>query len=177
MLDPDQAKPKRPGTVIAVMGKRKITTGDLAFEINQLPPYVKTQLQDKQKKVDFLKSFIATELLYDTAKRKGLDRDKEVIEATYQAKKNIMVQKLLQELISNEVNVKEEDIELYYKANSRNYAEKDSAGKVVAARPLEAVKTQVMQDLIQERQQKAYERLFERMIRAESVEIYEDKID
>jgi len=177
LLEPDEAKPKRPGTVIAIIGKRKITTGDLEFEISQLPPYVKTQLREQKKKIDFLKSYIATELLYDTAKRKGLDRDKEVIESAYQAKKNIMVQKLLQEEISNEVSVKEEDVELYYKANKDNYTETDEQGNVIGIKSLEDAKMQVMQDLIQEKQKQAYERLVERMIRAESVQIFEDKIE
>jgi tetratricopeptide (TPR) repeat protein len=176
LLDPSQAKPRRPGTVIAKVGKRQLTTGDLEFEIEQLPPYVKAQFKDRDKKLEFLKQYIATELFYDTAKRKGLDRDKEVIEATFQAKKNLMVQKLLREEISQEVSVKEEDIELYYKANKENYVVKDEDGKIIRTKSFDEVKQTVMQDLIQERQKQAYERLVERMMRAEAVEIYEDRI-
>lgn len=176
LLDPSQAKPRRPGEVIAKIGKRHITTGDLEYEISQLPPYVKSQLTDKSKKVDFLKQYIATELLYDTAKRKGLDKEKAVIEATFQAKKNLMVQKLLEEEISKEVNIKESDVELYYKAHQDKYSSKDKDGKITGIKPLEEVKTQVMQDLIREKQQEAYDLLVQRMMRAEAVEIYEDKL-
>lgn len=176
LLDPSQIKSHRPGAVIAKIGKREITMGDLEHEINQLPPFMKSQITDKSKKIDFLKQYIATELLYDTAKRKGLDKDKEVIDAVFQAKKNFMVQKLLEEEISQNINIRDSDIELYYKAHKEKYAKKDEKGEIVNIRPLEEVKNQVMQDLIRERQQEAYEQLVQRMMRAEAVQIFEDKL-
>lgn len=176
MLDPSQARSRRPGEVIARIGRREITTGDLEHEISQLPPYVKSQLSDRSKKIDFLKQYIATELFYNTAKRKGLDKDKEVIEGAFQAKKNLMVQKLLEEQISQQVNVTESDIELYYKAHKDRYAEKDEEGNVIGVKPLSEVRTQVMQALIQQKQKEAYDELVQRMMRAEAVEIYEDKL-
>lgn len=175
-LDPSQAQKSRPGEVVAKIGKREITTGDLEYEIKQLPPYVRAQLSTKSKKTDFLKQYIATELLYDTAKRKGLDKDKEVIEGAFQAKKNLMVQKLLQEEVSKEVEVEESDIELYYKAHKEKYAEKDDDGNIARMRPLEDVRSQVRQELIREKQEEAYNRLVQRMMRAEAVEIYEDRL-
>ena len=177
LLDPSQARKSRPGEVVAKIGKRKITTGDLEFEMSQLPPFIKSQISDKSKKVDFLKQYIATELLYDTARRKGLENDKEVIEGAFQAKKNLMVQKLLQEEISQQVDVQESDVELYFKANNEIYAERDDNGKIVAIKSFEEVRSQVMQDFIREKQQQAYERLVQRMMRAEGVEIYEDLLN
>jgi tetratricopeptide (TPR) repeat protein len=176
LLDQSQAKTRRPGAVIAKIGKREITMGDLEHEINQLPPYMKSQIADKSKKIEFLKQYIATELLYDTARRKGLEKDKDVIDAVFQAKKNFMVQKLLEEEISQDINIRDADVELYYKANKEKYAKKDKDGKIIQIKPLEQVKTQVMQDLIRERQQEAYDQLVQRMMRAEAVEIYEDRL-
>ena len=177
LLDPSQARKSRPGEVVAKIGKRKITTGDLEFEMSQLPPFIKSQISDKSKKVDFLKQYIATELLYDTARRKGLENDKEVIEGAFQAKKNLMVQKLLQEEISQQVDMQESDVELYFKANNEKYAERDDNGIIVAMKSFEEVRSQVMQDFIRKKQQQAYERLVQRMMRAEGVEIYEDRLN
>ncbi len=176
LLDTEQSKPKRPGAVIAKIGKRSITTGDLAFEISQLPPYIRAQFDDKSKKADFLRQFIATELFYDSAKRQGLDKDKAVIEGAFQSKKNLMVQKLLEEKISENVNVTESDVELYYKANREKYTVNDKQGNAKSIKPFDEVRTQVMQDLILEKQKEAYELLVQRMMRAEAVEIYDDKL-
>lgn len=176
LLEPKQAQKSRPGEVIAKIGKRRITTGDLNYEISQLPPFMKSQLTEKSQKVDFLKQFIATELLYDTAKRKGLEKDKSVVAGAFQAKKNLMVQKLLEEEIATEVNVDETDLETYYKAHQQRYSEKDEEGNVVSTKSFAEARPQVMQEVIREKQQEAYDRLVKRMMRAEAVEIYESKI-
>ena len=176
LLDASQAQTRKPGAVIAKIGKRTITTGDLDHEISLLPPYRQAQLNNKNKKVEFLKKFIESELLYNTARRKGLGKDKEVIEAAFRAKRGFMVDKLLAEEISKEVDINESDIELYYKANREQYGEKDDKGKVIRTKPFEEARVQVMQDLVREKQQEAYERLVQRMMRAEAVDIYDDKV-
>ena len=176
LLDPSQARTQRPGEVVAKIGKRRITTGDLEHELSQLPPYLRTQYNDKSKKIEFLRRFITTELLYDSAKRKGLERDKDVIEATFQAKKEFMAQKLLEDEISKDIDIKDSDVELYYQANKEKYAEKDNEGKVVGTKPLAEVKTKVMQDVIRAKQKEAYDLLIQRLMRAENVEIFDDKV-
>ncbi|MFQ5750611.1 MAG: tol-pal system YbgF family protein [bacterium] len=176
LLDPTRARPHRPGEVIAKIGKQRITTGDLEHEINNLPPYLRAQYNDKSKKLDFLKEYISTQLLYASAKRKGLDKDKDVIEATFEAKKKFMAQKLLEDEISKEIDIKESDVELYYQAHKDNYAKKDDEGKVIATRPFKEVKNKVTQDLILMKQKEAYELLIQRLMRAENVEVYEDKV-
>ncbi|GBD93973.1 peptidylprolyl isomerase [bacterium BMS3Abin05] len=174
-LNPVKHK-KRPGAVVAKIGNREITQGDLDYEISQLPPSVQTQFKDKTKKLEFLKQYVATELMYNTAKRKGLDKDKDVVEATFQAQKNFMVQKLLQQEIARNVKVDNSDIELYYKANKDKYAEKNKKGKVIRIKPFNEVKSQVTQDFLAEKRRTAYQDLINRMTKAENVVIYSDKV-
>lgn len=166
----------RPGNVVAVIGNRTITQGDLDFEISQLPPEVRSQFQNKEQKLAFLKRFVATELIYDSAKREGLDKDKDVLENTFQAKKTFMVQKLLQQKIMEKVRIEEQDIELYYKANQDRYREKDKAGRTGRLPPLSEIQERVARDLFQERQQKAYTELLEFYLRSEDVKIFDDLV-
>jgi len=167
---------KQPGQIIAKIGDREITQGDLDFELNRLPPEIRSQYRTKEQKVDFLRRYIATELLYDSAKRKGLDNDKDVIEATFQAKKGFMVQKLLQEEIDQKIDIKPEDVELYYKANREKYAEKDEKGNITRIPPLKEIRAKVFQDLYQERRDRAMRELMDRLLRANNVVIYDDLI-
>ena len=175
-LNPDELTKSRPGDVVAKIGSREITSGDLSFHISQLPDYIQSQLKDKTAKLQFLKQYIATELFYDAAKREALDKDKDVIEGTYQAKKSLMVQKYLENEIADEPEVKPEDVRLFYDANRENYAEKDDKGNIKRQKPFKDVQQQVKQDLIQSRQQKAYEQLLDRMVEAEDVRIFDDKV-
>ncbi len=175
-LDSNQAAPSRPGEVIAKFGNRQVTQGDLDFEISQLPPYLQAQFSTPAGKKQFLEQYISTELLYDTAVRADLAKDKEVIERTFQAKKQIMAQKYLELQIAEQVQIKPADVELYFQAHQADYAEKDKDGKIIKAKSLAEVQQQVVQDLARERQTKAYQELIERLNRTQAVQVYDDKI-
>jgi tetratricopeptide (TPR) repeat protein len=175
-LDSSQVKKKRPGAVLARIGDRDITQGDLDFELDQLPPSVREQFTTKDKKLQFLNEYVATELLYDTAKRAGLDKDPEVIEGAFQATKMIMVRKLLKERVADKVQIADSDVKLYYGANKENYAEKDEKGNIKRQKPFEEVQQQVAQDYYLKKYQEAYQDLVQKMILAEDVKFYEQNI-
>lgn len=175
-LDQGMIETKRPGAVVAHIGTREITQGDIDFELNQLPPAIRSQYNSKEKKLEFLNQFILTELLYKSAQNMALDKDKEVIEAVFQAKKSIMVQKYIRDRILNEVKLEPADVELYYKANKEKYVEKDKDGNIIREKSYEEVQQQAAQDLFNERQKEIYQRMLERLMQAEGVQIFEDVV-
>ena len=175
-LKPEEIKESKPGEVLATLGDRKITQGDLDFEINKMPSYLKSQFTTRDQKLAFLRQYIAEILLYDSAKRKNLDQDKEIIEGTFRAKKQLMAQKILQEEIQKMVDIKQADAELYYKANKEKYAEKDKEGKIIRQKLYQECAQEVARDLFLERQQEAYQQLVERLMKAEKVTIYENRL-
>ena len=176
MIDPADIPERRPGDVIARIGKREITQGDLDFEISQLPPYMQNEFKDREKKLEFLKGYIATELLYDTAKRKGLDKDSDVIFGAFQSKKRLMVDKLVQEEISQKIELDESTLELFFKAHKDRYAEKDDGGNIIEEKLFSDVKEQVAQDYAQQQFQEKYESLIRRMMSAEEAQIFESRV-
>jgi len=175
-LDPTRVAKKRPGAVVARIGTREVTQGDLNFEIDQLPPSVRDQFRDHDKKVAFLQEYVATELLYDTAKRAGLDNDAQVVEGAFQSKKMLMVRRLLQDKIADRININEGDVDLYYQAHKDDYAEKDDKGKVKHHRPLNEVRQQVTQDLYRQKYQQAFQELISRTMLSENVQFYNDQV-
>jgi len=175
-LDPQMTDTSRPGAVLAKIGDREITSGDLKHHIGQLPEYLQSQFTERKAKVEFLRQFVATELLYDAAKRGGLEKDNEVIEGAFQAKKSLMVNKYLQSEIAGQIKVSPDDVELYFKAHQDQYTEKDDKGNVKRQKSFSEVQKQVAEDLVRERQQKAYNELLQRMLTAENVEIYDDLV-
>ena len=117
----EEAVQETGGTVVAKIGDRAITLEDLENRIEKLPPYVRDQFQEPGQKLQFLKQYIATELFYDTAKRRGYDRDKEIIQQTFEAKKGLMVERLIAEEIQGTVQIDTADIRLYFKAHKDDY--------------------------------------------------------
>ena len=177
MLDPSKVTKKRPGQVVARIGKREITQGDLDFEVSKLPPSVRDQLQSPDQKLLFLREYVATELLYDTAQRAGFDKDPEVIEGAFQAKKSLMVQKLLADRIAAKAQIEQDDLELYYEAHKDEYAEKDDEGNIVSEKSLAEVQQQVAQDLTRKKYTDAYQAMIEKMLLTEDVQFYESRVE
>ncbi len=175
-LDTSQIHKNRPGAVLAQIGSQKITQGDLDFEISKMPPYLQQQFRSKEKKKELLQQLVLQDLLYQSAKRQGLDKDKEVIEGVYEAKKALMANKLLQQELAKKVSMNPEEVQLYYKANKERYAVRDKKGKIVRYKSFDEVRQQVAQDLLTEKQQKAYQELADRLMQAENVKIYDQRI-
>lgn len=172
----DESHESKPGEVLCTIGEKKITQGDLDFEISELPPYIQEQFNSKEQKLEFLKQKILQELLYDSAKRKGLDKDKEILEGTFRAKKGLMAQKVFNEELQKMIDISEEDVELYFKANKDKYTEKNKDGKITRYKTFQEAGQQAANDLMREKQEKAQAKLFDRLMKAQNVQIYESKI-
>jgi hypothetical protein len=172
----DESQESKPGEVLCTIGDREITQGDLDFEINEMPPYMQNQFSTKEQKLEYLKQKILQELLYDSAKRKGLDQDKDILEGTFRAKKGLMAQKVFNEELQKMIDVSEEDVELYFKANKEKYAEKDEDGNIKRQKTFQEAGQLAANDLMREKQEKAQAQLFERLMKAQNVKIFENKI-
>ena len=175
-LDKESVKDNLPGKVLAEIGSRKITQGDLDFEISKLPVYVQEQFRDKQHKKEYLQQYILQELLYDKAKRQQLDKDKSVVEGTFRAQKALMAEKILQAELQDKVKIEPADVELFYMAHKDRYAEKNDKGEVVRQKEFHEVQQQAAQDLAMDRQQQAYQQLLSQLMKAENVKIYEERV-
>ncbi len=175
-LDKSKVKENRPGEVLAQTSTRKFTQGDLDFEISQMPVYMRDTFKDKKKKEELLQQLVLQELLYDSARRKGYDKDKDVLEGAFRAKKGLMADKLLQEELKDKVKIEAKDVQLYYQAHKDKYVEKDKKGKVTRQKSLGEVQQQAAQDLSMERQQQAYQELAQRLMKAEDVQFFNNRI-
>jgi len=175
-LDKSTVKEERPGAVLAEIGDKKITQGDLDFQISRLPVVVQNELNDAKKKREFLRQMVLQDLLYDSAKRQGLEKDREVIEGTFQTQKALMAEKILRTEIGKKVSITQEDVNLYFKANKDRYSEKDDEGKVIREKTFNEVAEQVTRDLAIERQQKATAELLDRLMKAENVKLFDVRV-
>ncbi|MCX5687670.1 MAG: hypothetical protein NTV71_03380 [Candidatus Omnitrophica bacterium] len=174
----DALKSKENDIIVAKIGDRNITMGEFNKEIEKFP-MAQELFKEKKKKLEFLGQYIAGELLYDSAKRQGLDEDKKVIEASNFAKKQLMINML----IENEVDSKlgepaEGDIKLYYEANKDKYVEesKDEAGKITKVqKEYEEIKDRVNFDYRIMKRQEKINGLLDSLKKTKNVFIYNDQ--
>lgn len=97
-----------------------ITVGDFEKRLAKLPPYYRTIAG--QKKKDFLEDLIAEQLLYEEALRRGLNRNGEVKDLLKEAKKKILVAKLIEIELRNKFTISDDEIKACYEAHKEEFA-------------------------------------------------------
>lgn len=112
------------GKAVARIGKREITEAEIDHATKFMPPGMKKSLEDPQTRRDFISDYVAQEVLYEKAKRLGLDTKEETRRTLEQFKKQIVVEQLIKEEIQEQLDkISPEDIKLYYDAHKDNYAD------------------------------------------------------
>ena len=112
---------RKQGVVVARIGRDKILQSEIDKVIDKMPEWMKGKVQTDEGRVEFIKQYVATEVLYRKAKRTGINSSPETREAVENFKKQFVVGKLLQKEIDENLKISPEDIELYYRANKDNY--------------------------------------------------------
>ena len=177
---PEAVPESRPGEVVAVIGQKQITTGDLDHLIRRqmarLPAGLRSREVTRAERLNFLRQYIMVELLYNTARRRNLGEDPEILAEAFEMKKILMANRVQEEEIREDVRVTAADVELYYAQHKADLAEKDGDGNVVRERPLTEIREQVAQFVELQKRQEALNGLLDRLVQAEDVALYEDRI-
>ena len=100
--------------------------------------------------------------MYRMALRKSYQNDPDIIKKSFEIKKSLMIQKLMQSELLNKVQINQNDLTTYYNANKNKYKQ-----------PLSAIKDQVYQDIMREKIQEKSQEMLQKMIQANDVQIYD----
>jgi len=129
--------------VVAEIGPEKITEADLDAQIersveNQLAPMnafmsaeqlgeqkkrLLERFRDPQTKQEFLRSWLAQEILYRQALDEGLSDEPETRQMLADLTRGLLSQQLMNEKLADRINITETDLQTYYQANQDKYAE------------------------------------------------------
>lgn len=104
---------------LANVDGKVVTVGDFEKRLAKLPPYYRTIAS--QRKKDFLEDLIAEQLLYGEAKRRGLNRDGEVKELINEARKKILVAKLIEIETGKKSPAREDEVKAYYETHKDEF--------------------------------------------------------
>jgi len=96
-----------------------ITVDDFNDRISKLPKRYRDAISKNHKA--FLDEIIVDYLLYDEALNEQLDEDPDVQKVFAEAKKKILIARLLKDKVEDKVAVTEEDIKAYYEKNKDKF--------------------------------------------------------
>ncbi len=111
--------PERPGTPVAKVGDKVLTSGDLRERL-RAQGSARRQYEDLGRLRQFVEDQIRFELLFQAARERGLSHDPDVVEAA----RKVMVRKLLQQDLGEKVFAGKADAQLvqkYYQSHIDEY--------------------------------------------------------
>ena len=98
--------------VLARVSNTVITTNDLKARIAKMPPYYQNIISKNPKR--YVEDVIVETLCYEEGVRRGIDRDKEVKEVVSEAKKKIVMAKLIKNEVEDKIAVTEDEMKKFY---------------------------------------------------------------
>ena len=98
--------------VLARVSNTVITTNDLKARIAKMPPYYQNIISKNPKR--YVEDVIVETLCYEEGVRRGIDRDKEVKEVVNEAKKKIVMAKLIKNEVEDKIVVMEDEMKKFY---------------------------------------------------------------
>jgi len=112
-------------------GKELLRINDVSISLEEFQQMLEKQpLEGKMKLLsekgtrDFLENYVVSrEVLYQEAKKKGLDKKKDLLVKIEDARRAILIEALLEDVLRGRAEVSEEEIQRYYKENSNFFIE------------------------------------------------------
>jgi peptidyl-prolyl cis-trans isomerase C len=120
--------------VLAVVNGKEITQDIFDFTISKFPPERKNHFESENGHKELLEQIISWELVYNYAKDSDYEKKEEYLFQIEEAKKAIMGQLVIQEVLST-VNIEDKEVMDYYNQNLDffNEPEKVSAKHILVA--------------------------------------------
>jgi len=114
-------KESSTGSVIAKVNNATITKENFLKESKLVPEWAKQNFSTKDGKERFLEELIKKELIYQDAKNKGLDKDKEILLQVEEFKKMTLLSLVLKKEIEEKVQVSDEEAGDFYNKNQDKF--------------------------------------------------------
>lgn len=102
----------------------KWTVQNFISVYNTTPRALRHRLKYKEDVVDFIYKAVSQDLMYEEAKRLGLDKKHEFIREAELAKNTIILQHLKDLLVYKRIEVKDAEVAAYYQANRKKFGNK-----------------------------------------------------
>lgn len=108
-------------TVLAVVNGQSITESDVSQRMAKMPASYRQALSGNRRRL--LEEMVLETMLFQEARKRGLDRDVQVRELLSEAKRQIMVGRLLELEGQRQAQVTDQDITEYYEQNKAQFAQ------------------------------------------------------
>ena len=114
-------KPDETSKALAVINGKEITTSEFDLRWSQIPEFARKTYAGADGRKRFLDELITRELLLQEAKKRGIDRERALLERTERFKERSILDSLMREEVDARITVTQEEIKAYYDANQGSF--------------------------------------------------------
>lgn len=114
-------KPADPSKALAVINGKEITVGEFDLRWSQMPESARKSYASPEGRKKFLEELITRELLLQEAKKRGLDRDRTLVERVERFKERSILDNLMKEEVDARVTVTQDEIKAFYAVHSESF--------------------------------------------------------
>ena len=118
-------RPDKSSKALAVINGKEITLSEFELRWSQLPDYTRKKYVGAEGRKRFLDELIDREILLQEAKRRGIDRDRTLLERLERFKERSLLDALMREEVDSRVTVTSEEVKAYYDANRDTFSAPD----------------------------------------------------
>lgn len=112
-------KPSPDDRVLARVSNKFITLGDFKKKLSKLPPYYKEAVDRNKRR--YLDDTVMEMMFYEDAIRRGMDQDKETKEVINEARKKILIAKLIKTDIEDSIKLEEHEMRRFYEEHKEDF--------------------------------------------------------
>ncbi len=114
-------KEEQKGQYLVKINGVAITKEDLKKEVEALPPFAQKMFEGEEGIARLIDELIKKELLYQEAKKKGLDRDAAYLKKVADSQKLILISALLEKEIEDKAKLSDKDVMDFYEKNKADF--------------------------------------------------------
>jgi peptidyl-prolyl cis-trans isomerase C len=164
------AKKEEKGQYLVKINSVTITKEDLKKEVEALPPFAQKMFEGEEGIARLIDELIKKELLYQEAKKKGLDRDAGYLKKVADSQKLILISALLEKEIEDKAKLSDKDIRDFYEKNKADFMVQ---GKTIE---FEKIKDMLAQRLTAQKQKEVFDGYVENLKKSYKIDVNKDAI-
>jgi len=118
-------KPEDSTKALAIINGKEITANEFDLRWSQVPEFARKTYAGPDGRKKFLEELITRELLLQEARKRGLDRDRALVERVERFKERSVLDNLMREEVDSRIAVTLEEMKAYYAANPDSFTSHD----------------------------------------------------
>ncbi len=163
-------KEEQKGQYLVKINGITITKEDLKKEVEALPPFAQKMFEGEEGIARLIDELIKKELLYQEAKKKGLDKDTAYLKKVADSQKLILISALLEKEIEDKAKLSDKDIRDFYEKNKADFMVQ---GKTIE---FEKVKDMLTQRLTAQKQKEVFDGYVENLKKSYKIDVNKEAI-